>query len=89
LGGRGAFKTHFTGKGGGIASSNGKTRITIYLDNHILDYVRAQSETRGVSYQTLINEVLKQHSLYSPDQSLTETDLNRILREELSQIGQQ
>jgi len=74
------------GKRGAIAPSNGKTRITIYLDNDILDYFRAQAETRGIGYQTLINEVLKQHSSYAPEQSLTETDLRRILREELSQI---
>ncbi|WP_255512794.1 BrnA antitoxin family protein [Synechocystis salina] len=65
--------------------SQGKTRITIYLDNDVLDHFRAEAEAKGMGYQTLINQVLKQ-SIQSPsEQSITETDLRRILREELSE----
>ncbi|TRT76629.1 MAG: hypothetical protein EWV82_20830 [Microcystis aeruginosa Ma_AC_P_19900807_S299] len=45
------------GKRGALISSQGKTRITIYLDDEILAYFREQAETAGMGYQTLINEV--------------------------------
>jgi len=72
------------GKRGSVIPTHGKTRITIYLDDEILDKFREQAEIAGMGYQTLINEVLKKY-LQSPcDQPLTQEDLRRILREELS-----
>ena len=73
------------GKRGAIIPSTGKTRITIYLDDDILANFKEQAETKGMGYQTLINDVLKQHLQSSPHRSLTEEDLRRILREELSE----
>ena len=75
------------GKWGAIISSQGKTRITIYLDNEILDRFREQAEAAGIGYQTLINQVLKKHIQFDSDQSLTESDLRRIFREELLAIS--
>ena len=74
------------GKRGAMIPSTGKTRITIYLDDDILANFRKQAEIKGIGYQTLINEILKQHIQASPERSLTEEDLRRILREELSEI---
>ena len=37
-----------------------KTRITIYLDDAILEQFRALSRQSGMGYQTLINAVLRQ-----------------------------
>ncbi|MCM0588775.1 MAG: BrnA antitoxin family protein [Gloeotrichia echinulata IR180] len=72
------------GKRGSVIPTHGKTRITIYLDDEILDKFREEAEMTGMGYQTLINEVLKKY-LQSPcDQPLTQEDLRRILREELS-----
>jgi hypothetical protein len=34
------------------------TRITVYLDNTILELLRAESEATGKGYQTLINELI-------------------------------
>ncbi len=40
----------------------GKTRITISLDNEVLEWFRQQVHLAGGgNYQTLINEVLRQH----------------------------
>jgi uncharacterized protein (DUF4415 family) len=40
----------------------GKTRITIRLDNEILDHFRRQvHEMGGGNYQTLINDALREH----------------------------
>lgn len=74
------------GKRGAIVPSTGKTRITIYLDDDILDSFREQAETRGIGYQTLINEVLKEYTKLPSEKSLSEADLRPILREELSEI---
>ena len=81
------------GKRGAVIPATGKTRITIYLDDDILDSFRQQAEARGLGYQTLINEVLKTHlkeladsaELTLRERPLTENDLRRVLREELIQ----
>ena len=76
------------GKRGEIIPSQGKTRITIYLDNEILDRFREQAEAAGIGYQTLINQVLKEHIQRDSETPLTEGDLRRILREELLDVSQ-
>jgi hypothetical protein len=61
---------------------HGKTRITIRIDNDILDWFRAQVHAAGGgNYQTLINQVLREH-MESKIEPLEET-LRRVLREEL------
>ncbi|MFM7437469.1 MAG: BrnA antitoxin family protein [Snowella sp.] len=75
------------GKRGAIIPSQGKTRITMYLDNEILDRFREQAEAAGIGYQTLINQVLKEHIQRNSEVSLTEGDLRRIFREELLAIS--
>ena len=74
------------GKRGAILPSQGKTRITIYLDNEILDRFREQAEAAGIGYQTLINQVLKEHTQRDSETPLTEGELRRILHEELLDI---
>ena len=76
------------GKRGAILPSQGKTRITIYLDNEILDRFREQADAAGMGYQTLINQVLKEHIQRDSETPLTEGDLRRILREELLDVSQ-
>jgi uncharacterized protein (DUF4415 family) len=51
------------GKRGPVLSiPKGKTRITIRLDDDILDWFRRQvDEAGGGNCQTLINEALRQH----------------------------
>ncbi len=73
------------GKRGAVILSKGKTRITIYLDDEILDSFRKQAEAEGCGYQTLINEALKAYPREPSQRPLTENDLRRVLREELSQ----
>ena len=75
------------GKRGAIIPSQGKTRITMYLDNEILNRFREQAEAAGIGYQTLINQVLKEHIQRDSEVSLTEGDLRRIFREELLAIS--
>jgi uncharacterized protein (DUF4415 family) len=71
------------GKRGPVVSSTGKTRITIMLDNEIIEAFRAQAEARGIGYQTAINEALRAALEKEEDAPLTVRTLRQILRQEL------
>ena len=61
----------------------GKTRITIRLDEEILEWFRKEVDAAGGgNYQTSINSALKDHIKRASEPSLEET-LRRVLREEL------
>jgi uncharacterized protein (DUF4415 family) len=60
----------------------GKTRITIRLDDDILDWFRSQVHAMGGgNYQTLINHALREY-IGQQEEPLEDT-LRRVLREEL------
>lgn len=60
----------------------GKTRITIRLDEDILDWFRAQvNAAGGGKYQTLINDALTEY-VQRRKEPLEDT-LRRVIREEL------
>lgn len=44
---------------GAVASSKGKTRITIMLDDAVIEAARALAEREGYGYQTAINNTLR------------------------------
>ena len=60
----------------------GKTRITIRLDNDVLEWFRRQVEAAGGgSYQALINLALREH-IWQQQEPL-EVTLRRVIREEM------
>lgn len=64
----------------------GKTRITIRLDNEVLDWFRQKVHAAGGgNYQTLINQALREY-IQSRDGLLAET-LRRVIKEELAGTG--
>lgn len=71
------------GKRGAVLKPEaGKTRITIRLDNEVLDWFRRRvHEAGGGNYQTLINATLVEHIRASKEP--LEQTLRRVLREEL------
>lgn len=76
------------GKSGAVIPSPGKTRITIMLDDDVLDFFRAEAEKRGAGYQTRINAALRTvveqaGSSGQEDETLTISKLRKVLREEL------
>jgi len=73
------------GKRGAVLSTRGKTRITIYSDDEIMQAFKAESERTGKGYQTLINEALAQHTGVA-DRPVTAAQVRKILREELEQM---
>lgn len=70
------------GKRGAVISAPGKTRITIHIDNDVLDSFRQKASVEGKGYQTLINDMLKQ-SIQQQIEPVTEELLRRVIREEL------
>ena len=69
-------------RGAVVSVPKGKTRITIRLDDEILAWFRDQVDRAGGgNYQTVINEVLRQHirSVQEPLEKI----LRRVIREEI------
>lgn len=54
----------------------GKTRLTMYLDNAVVEFFKARAGERG--YQTLINQALKN----AIERESLEDTLRRVLRED-------
>jgi BrnA antitoxin of type II toxin-antitoxin system len=78
------------GKRGAVVPSPGKTRITIMLDDDIIEFFRKEAEAKGTGYQTMINAVLRTllvRSSTRDDQPLTVGVLRKVLREELHASG--
>jgi RecA/RadA recombinase len=70
------------GKRGAVMPQKGKTRISIFIDNAVLDAFRARAEKAGAGYQTMMNEALRQY-LSEVEQPVTETILRNVLRQEI------
>lgn len=69
-------------RGAVVPAGPGKTRITIRLDNEVLEWFRSKVDAMGGgSYQSMINVVLREH-IRLGGESL-ETYLRNIIREEL------
>jgi uncharacterized protein (DUF4415 family) len=73
-------------KRGAIVSQRGKTRISIYIDNDVLEAFRQRSDESGKGYQTMMNDALREYLGKSPH-PVDESTLRRILREELKTVG--
>jgi uncharacterized protein (DUF4415 family) len=69
------------------AEARGKTRITIRLDEDLVEHFLKEADGTGGAkgYQTLINEALRQH-VEGKAPKLAET-LRKIVREELRAAG--
>lgn len=74
------------GKRGSVVKTRGKTRITIHLDDDVIEAFRAKAEEAGRGYQTLINDALRQH-LSTKEKPVDSKTLRRILREELNKTN--
>jgi uncharacterized protein (DUF4415 family) len=73
-------------RGAVVKAPPGKTRITIRIDDDILEWFREQVHAAGGgNYQTLINQALREY-MGSKHEPLEDT-LRRVLREELPGYG--
>lgn len=74
------------GKRGAVVAERGKTRITIYLDNDILEAFRNRADKAGRGYQTMINQALRSY-LSNEKGPLDAATLRKVLREELRKVS--
>ena len=73
-------------RGAVIPVAKGKTRITIRIDDDILDWFRSEVDAAGGgNYQTLINNAL--HSYIEDQKEPLEETLRRVIREDLKTAG--
>ena len=69
-------------RGAVVPAPQGKTRITIRLDDDTLNWFRDQvHKAGGGNYQTLMNDALREH-IKRVEEPL-ESTLRRVIREEL------
>ena len=73
-------------KRGAVIPQKGKSRISIYLDDEILEGFRMRADAAGRRYQTMINDALREY-LGRSTRPLDVETLRRILREELKSAG--
>ena len=65
------------------SEEKGKTRITIMLDNDVINSFRLKAKKEGLGYQTLINQALK---ACSSSTAFDETLLRKVIQEELKNV---
>ena len=75
------------GKRGAIdPTPPGKTRITIRLDNEVIEWFRQiVTEQGGGNYQTMMNEALREYM--NQQKEPLEVILRRVVREELHSLS--
>lgn len=72
-------------KRGAVVPQPGKTRITIYLDDSVIEEFRARAEFAGKGYQTMINDALKE--FLAKDTDSLEELLRKVIREEMGRAA--
>ncbi len=48
-------------KRGARLPQKGKTRVSIFIDNSVLDSFRSRAEKAGTGYQTMMNDALRRY----------------------------
>ena len=74
------------GERGAVIPRPGKTRISIYVDNDVLETFRERAEGSGRGYQNVMNQALREY-LERSSPAVDEPTLRRVLREELQRAG--
>jgi uncharacterized protein (DUF4415 family) len=75
-----------SGKRGPVIQQQGKSRITIYIDNDVIEEFRERADAAGSGYQTMINEALREY-LHKKQEPISEAVLRKIVREELERVA--
>lgn len=73
-------------RGAVVPPARGKSRITIRLDDEILNWFRREvNDAGGGNYQTLINDALRAYIKKQPES--LEKIVRRVVREEVRKIA--
>ena len=70
------------GRRGPVIRQKGKTRITIYIDDEVLEEFRERGDRSGTGYQTMMNQALREY-LGKSTLEVDEKTLRRLIREEI------
>ncbi len=74
------------GKRGAVLPSPGKTRVTIMLDDDVIEAFRQRAEAGGQGYQTLINAALR--AAIDPEAApVTVATLRAVLQERFALVA--
>jgi uncharacterized protein (DUF4415 family) len=73
-------------KRGPVVPQKGKTRITIFLDNEVIEEFRNRATETGSGYQTMINDALRKY-LEKSGKPLNEALIRQLIREELDRAS--
>ena len=68
---------------GVVVPQTGKTRITIYIDDDVLEAFRERADAAGSGYQTMMNQALREY-LGKSARPVDEKTLRRVLKEVLA-----
>jgi len=74
------------GERGAVIPQTGKTRLTIYIDDEILEAFREMADSAGIGYQTMMNQALQEYLAKSKPLPLFES-LLQVTPDELDAVG--
>jgi len=74
------------GERGAVIPPSGKTRITIYIDDDLLERFRERADSAGMGYQSMMNQALREYLAKSMP-VFDENTLRRVIREEIHAMG--
>jgi len=74
------------GERGAVIPQTGKTRLTIYIDDEILEAFREMADNAGMGYQSMMNQALREYLAKSKPLPLF-APLHQVIPEELHAIG--
>ncbi len=74
------------GERGAIIPQTGKTRLTIYIDDEILEAFREMADNAGIGYQSMMNQALREYLAKSNPLPLFEP-LYQVIPEKLHATG--
>ncbi|MEN8218508.1 MAG: BrnA antitoxin family protein [Pseudomonadota bacterium] len=73
------------GERGAVIPQTGKTRLTIYIDDEILEAFREMADNAGIGYQTMMKQALREYLAKS--KPLLFESLHQVIPDELHAIG--
>jgi uncharacterized protein (DUF4415 family) len=76
------------GKRSSVIPSTGKTRVTLYLDDEVLEAFRLKAGVEGKGIQSIINETLRNEIALKDSRLVTVDLLRQVIREEMAKIVQ-
>jgi uncharacterized protein (DUF4415 family) len=74
------------GKRGAVIPQTGKTRITIYIDDDVLEAFRDRADNAGIGYQSMMNKAMREY-IANTRPLFDENTRRRVIREEIQAVG--